>query len=70
MTQRLLAFSRKQTLRPKRVDINGVLSDFERFLRRTLRNDIELRIHRGPDAPAVIVDPGQLENALLNKLNQ
>ncbi len=66
LTHRLLAFSRKQTLRPKRTHINAVLSDFERFLRRTLRKDIELKIHLGPDDPAVIVDPGQLENALLN----
>ena len=66
LTQRLLAFSRKQTLRPKRVDINAMLRDFERFLRRTLRDDIELKIRQGPDTPTVLVDPGQLENALLN----
>jgi two-component system cell cycle sensor histidine kinase/response regulator CckA len=66
LTQRLLAFSRKQTLQPKQVNINALLDDLGRFLHRTLREDVELRITRGRDTPAVLADPGQLENALLN----
>ena len=66
LTHRLLAFSRKQTLQPKQVDINALLGDFGRFLRRTLRADITRRIRRGRDVSAVLADPAQLENALLN----
>jgi len=66
LTQRLLAFSRKQTLQPKRININKLLGDLDRFLGRTLRADIALQIHQGRDVSAVLADPGQLENALLN----
>ncbi len=66
LTHRLLAFSRKQPLQVKRVDINELFSNIRRLLQRTLREDIELRINRAKDVPPVLVDPGQFENALLN----
>ncbi len=66
LTHRLLAFSRKQTLQVKRVDINELFSNIRRLLQRTLREDIELIINRAKDVPPVLVDPGQFENALLN----
>jgi PAS domain S-box-containing protein len=66
LTHRLLAFSRKQPLQVKRVDINEFLRNVSRFLQRTLTENVELRINLGNEVPPVLVDPGQLENALLN----
>jgi signal transduction histidine kinase/CheY-like chemotaxis protein len=66
LTHRLLAFSRKQPLQVKRVDINEFLRNVRRFLQRTLTENVELRINLGNEVPPVLVDPGQLENALLN----
>jgi PAS domain S-box-containing protein len=66
LTRRLLAFARQQVLEPKVVDLNAMLAGMFDFLRRSLTGDIEIR-HR-PDTMAwpVKVDPGQLENAVLN----
>jgi CheY-like chemotaxis protein len=66
LIHRLLAFSRKQPLQVKRLDINEFLRNVRRFLQRTLTENVELRINAGNDVPPVLVDPGQLENALLN----
>jgi two-component system cell cycle sensor histidine kinase/response regulator CckA len=66
LARRLLAFSRKQPLQVKRVDVNELLGNIRRLLQRTLRVNIELRLHRAKDVIPVIVDPGQFENAMLN----
>jgi PAS domain S-box-containing protein len=66
LTQRLLAFSRKQSLQVQRVDIGEFLRNIRRFLQRILREDIELSIPRAKEAPPVFVDPRQFESALLN----
>jgi nitrogen-specific signal transduction histidine kinase/ActR/RegA family two-component response regulator len=66
LIQRLLAFSRKQPLEVKRVDIGAFLLNIGRFLRRTLRDDVELVMHRADGFPPILVDPGQLQSALLN----
>ena len=66
LTRRLLAFSRKQPQQVKRVDVNEFLRHSWRFLRRTLREDIDLSINRANEAPAILVDPAQFESALLN----
>jgi PAS domain S-box-containing protein len=66
LTHRLLAFSRKQPLQVKRIDIDDILRNIRRFLRRTLRESIALRISCAKEALPVLVDPGQLESALLN----
>jgi signal transduction histidine kinase/CheY-like chemotaxis protein len=66
LTQRLLTFSRKQILRPEPVDVNALLVNFGRFLQRTLREDVELRITRSQEVAAVLADPGHLQHALLN----
>jgi two-component system cell cycle sensor histidine kinase/response regulator CckA len=66
LTNRLLAFSRKQSLQVQRTDVGEFLRNIRRFLQRTLREDIELRMNRAKDALPVLVDPGQLESALLN----
>ena len=66
LTGKLLAFSRRQMLQPQPVDIGPLLVSLADMLRRTLdqRVRIELEIERG--LPAVLVDPVQLESAMLN----
>ncbi len=66
LADRLLAFSRKQTLNPTRIDMNDLLVDFSRLLRRSLGQDIEVRIEQGKDVSPIFADRSQLENALLN----
>jgi len=66
LTHRLLAFSRKQPLHVKRVDIDDILRKIRGFLQPTLRESIELRVNPAKGIPPVLVDPGQLESALLN----
>jgi PAS domain S-box-containing protein len=66
LTQRLLAFSRRQTLRPVEIDCNNLLESMHKLLRRTLREDIDIKIDFDPDIPGAFADPAQLESALLN----
>ncbi|MEJ2326450.1 MAG: PAS domain S-box protein [Chromatiaceae bacterium] len=66
LIQRLLAFSRKQPLQVQRIDVGEFVRNIRRFLRRTLREDIELRIGRADGASPVLVDPRLFESALLN----
>ena len=64
--QRLLAFSRKQTLQPIRIDINQLLDGLTRLLPRILGENIKLRINRFKDISVVFADRARIENALLN----
>ncbi|UAK23867.1 PAS domain-containing hybrid sensor histidine kinase/response regulator [Sphingomonas nostoxanthinifaciens] len=66
LTARLLAFSRRQSLDAKPTDTNTLILSFEELLRRTIRENIALRIVPGDDVPPAIVDANQLENAILN----
>lgn len=66
LTQRLLAFARKQALDPKVVDINQRVMSMDGLLRRTLGEHIEVELVRGGGLWQALVDPGQLESALLN----
>lgn len=66
MTQRLLAFARKQALSPQPVDINRLVSDIHPLLRRALGEHIAIDVVQGTGLWRALVDPGQLENALLN----
>jgi PAS domain S-box-containing protein len=66
MTQRLLAFARKQALSPQPVDLNRLVSDMDPLLRRALGEHIHVEVVRGAGLWPALVDPGQLENALLN----
>lgn len=66
LTQRLLAFARRQMLEPRPVDVNQQVADMDEMLRRTLGEHIELEIVRGAGLWQALVDPAQLENALLN----
>jgi PAS domain S-box-containing protein len=66
MTRQLLAFSRRQVLEPKVVDVNTVVTNLERLLRRMIGEDIELRIESLPDVALVLADAGRIEQVLLN----
>jgi len=66
LTQRLLAFSRRQTLDPKPTDINRLILGLEDLLRRTVGPAYDIRIVGSAGLWTTMIDPGQLENALLN----
>jgi signal transduction histidine kinase/ActR/RegA family two-component response regulator len=66
LTQRLLAFSRRQTLEPARVDINRLVSGMLDMLRRTLGSDINVETVFGAGLWSAFADRHQLENVLLN----
>ncbi|CRI63866.1 putative Sensor histidine kinase/response regulator receiver protein [Thiocapsa sp. KS1] len=64
--ERLLAFSRRQRLAPEIVDINALVGGMLDLLEVSVAEGTELRALLAPDLPRVRVDPGQLENALMN----
>ena len=66
LTQRLLAFARKQPLQPQSVDAYQLLSGMDTLLRRTLPADIELELVRGAGLWPMLADPVQLESSVLN----
>jgi PAS domain S-box-containing protein len=66
LTQRLLAFSRKQLLRPESTSINRLVADMTELLTRTLGPHVRIDNELAPDVWDALVDPAQLENALLN----
>jgi two-component system cell cycle sensor histidine kinase/response regulator CckA len=66
LTRQLLAFSRQQVLEPKVVDLNDAVSGIERLLTRVLREDIKLQCMLAADAGMIRVDPGQLEQVIMN----
>ena len=66
LTRQLLAFSRKQILKPQTFSLNEMVSEVGRMLRRTVGEDIELRIALDPSLGAVRADPGLIEQVLLN----
>ncbi|WP_093534698.1 PAS domain-containing protein [Stenotrophomonas rhizophila] len=66
VTQRLLAFSRRQPLRSLPVDLNAQLRDMEDMLHRSLGELVQLEIVHHPDIWCVEVDPSQLEASVLN----
>jgi two-component system cell cycle sensor histidine kinase/response regulator CckA len=66
LTRQLLAFSRKQVLQPRGLDLNVVVRDMEQILRRLIPKNIELVIRTAADVGTVRADPGQLEQVILN----
>jgi PAS domain S-box-containing protein len=66
LTHRMLAFARRQALQPRPVDVNRLLVEMQSFLRRTLSADIELNVILGGVDCEALVDPTQLESAILN----
>jgi two-component system, cell cycle sensor histidine kinase and response regulator CckA len=66
LTQQLLAFSRKQVLMPKDVDLNQTVAGLKTMLARLIREDIELTCELSPEPAMIRIDPTQLEQAILN----
>ena len=66
LTHRLLAFSRQQPLQPQPSDVGGIIRGMEDLLRRTISENIDLRVLLDPVDGAVLIDPRQFENGLLN----
>lgn len=66
LTRQLLAFGRKQILQPLALNLNGVVSDMSKLLRRLIGEDIELTAKLDADVGRVMADPGQIEQVLVN----
>ena len=66
LTRQLLAFSRKQVLQPRVLDLNGVVSDMDKMLRRLLGEHIDLTTIPQGDLGRVKADPGQIEQVIMN----
>jgi PAS domain S-box-containing protein len=69
LTQRLLAFARRQPLQPQRIDVNQLVYRISRLLSRTLTGNIEITLDRRDGVWPIIADPAQLEASLLNIAN-
>jgi two-component system, cell cycle sensor histidine kinase and response regulator CckA len=69
LARQLLAFSGRQVLQPKVVQLNNLLTDLDDELRRVLGDNIELRMDLGPDLDRVSVDPAQAQQAVLNLIS-
>jgi two-component system, cell cycle sensor histidine kinase and response regulator CckA len=66
LTRQLLAFSRQQVLQPQIVNLNDAISGMTNMLRRLIGEDIELSLLPAANLGTVLVDPGQIEQVLLN----
>src|SRR6266571_3896225 len=66
LTRQLLAFSRKQILEPKVLDLNTIVVDMEKMLRRVIGEDVKLTIAPAPDLHRTRADPGQIEQVIMN----
>lgn len=66
LTSQLLAFSRKQVLKPSVISLNSVVSNIENMIRRLIREDVELRTVLDPELGNVLADPGQIEQVIIN----
>jgi two-component system cell cycle sensor histidine kinase/response regulator CckA len=66
LTRQLLAFSRKQTLQPKVLDLNAVVGNLDKMLRRLIGEDVELLTKLAPNLQRVKADPGQIEQVIMN----
>jgi len=66
LTQQLIAFSRKQVLQPKVLDLNLIVSNLEKMLKRLIGENIELVAIPGANLGKVKADPGQIEQVIVN----
>jgi len=66
LIRQLLAFSRRQVLAPQVLDLNVVVTNMERMLRRLIREDVDLETSLDPNLGRVKADPGQIEQIILN----
>ena len=66
LTRQLLAFSRRQVLQPREIALNAVIEDVTRMLERLLGEHLELELSLDPEAGAIVADPSQIEQVLMN----
>jgi len=66
LTRQLLAFSRRQPLQPEPLDLNGVVRNVEKMLRRLIGEDIDLELSLADGIGRVMADPGQIEQVVMN----
>jgi PAS domain S-box-containing protein len=66
LCKRLLAFGRRQMLEPETTDINDLVQRVSKLARRTISQNIDIRLSPQSNLPQVLIDQGQLENAILN----
>ena len=66
LTRQLLLFSRREVAKPEVVDLNAIVANMEKLLRRAIGEDISLLCDPGQGVPLVKADPGQLEQVLMN----
>jgi PAS domain S-box-containing protein len=66
LTRQLLAFSRKQVLQPRVFNLNSLIVDLDKMLRRLISEDIELQTVTDPQLGATRADPGQIEQVVMN----
>jgi two-component system, cell cycle sensor histidine kinase and response regulator CckA len=66
LTRQLLAFSRKQILQPRVLNLNALVSDMEGMLRRLIGENIALRLSLDPEAERVKADPAQIQQVVMN----
>ena len=66
LTRQLLAFSRRQVVQPKILDLNRLIARMGKMLRRLIGEDIELKLELRPDLGRIQADPGQIEQVIMN----
>ncbi len=66
LTRQLLSFARRDVVQPEVVDVNVVVAEVEQLLRRTIGEHVELISSLEPELSSVLMDPGQLEQVLVN----
>ena len=66
LTRRLLAFGRQQVLQPRVVDLCAIIVGLETMLRRLVGEDVEMATDLAPECGKVLVDPGQIEQVVMN----
>jgi len=66
LTRQLLAFSRQQVMDPRVLDLNAVVKDMEKMLKRLIGEDVQLKTDLDPDLARIKADPGQIEQVIMN----
>jgi signal transduction histidine kinase/ActR/RegA family two-component response regulator len=66
LTRQLLAFSRKQVMRPQLLDLTSMARDMERMLQRLIGEDVTLELQLEPELGIISADPGQIEQVIMN----
>ena len=66
LTRQLLAFSRKQILQPKILNVNDLIHNLDKMLRRLINENIKLELFLSRDIDRILVDPGQIEQVIMN----